>query len=135
MEVTVTARNCVPHEGSAHIYNPSGLEAERQATSDRRQALSIIPNPSRASFTIAAPGCRHIAVYTTEGRMVWQTTSDGSLLTTPWSLCLPAGVYIVRAGSRVPGPGSRYLPCSLPKALISTSTPAGRSSFISASTV
>src|SRR5687767_193950 len=28
-----------------------------------------------------------------------------------------------------------YLPCSLPKALISTSTPAGRSSFIKASTV
>src|SRR6185503_20657923 len=28
-----------------------------------------------------------------------------------------------------------YLPCSFPNALISTSTPAGRSSFISASTV
>src|SRR5262249_55642619 len=29
----------------------------------------------------------------------------------------------------------RYLPCSLPNSLISTSTPAGKSSFISASTV
>src|SRR5688500_1042483 len=35
-----------------------------------------------------------------------------------------------------PEPGdSLYFPCSLPNALISTSTPAGRSSFISASTV
>jgi hypothetical protein len=116
MDVTVTARNCVPHEGQVWIYNPSAVAEPRPLGEQAHRLLSISPNPGSGVFTISCRRAALIDIRDVTGRTVARFRIPGpespdrghdpdpkrirSCPLLVWDARnVPAGVYLVRAES------------------------------------
>jgi hypothetical protein len=99
IQVTVTARNCRPHEGSCRV-DPLSAVRESEPVPRIRQ-LRVCPNPGRARVRFEARAGSSIAVYSSSGRRVSSEMSVPTGACLDWDpSALPAGLYLVR--SRVP---------------------------------
>jgi len=97
--VTVTARNCIPHEGSVWLYNPSGVTERPAAGRDSPGRLTVSPNPGRARFAISAQPGAEVSIHSSDGRLVWTGAmpAAGAL---KWDASnTPAGIYLVQSVS------------------------------------
>jgi len=96
LDVTVTARNCIPYEGQARIYNPAGVTERRAAGPESRvPSLIVSPNPGRARFAVTARANARVSIHSADGRLVWtRSVLDNGTLT--WDAQgMPVGVYVV----------------------------------------
>ena len=97
MDVTVTARNCVPYEGQAEIYNPAGVITRLVPRRMAQMVLTVNPNPGRARFTVVAQPGAQVSIHSSDGRLVWtgSVPATGAL---SWDASnVPAGIYLVRS--------------------------------------
>jgi hypothetical protein len=103
MEVTVTARNCVPHEGWAEIRDPGAVAEPKLSVSCRPSAVShlnISPSPGRGHFALSAVPNSFVTIYRPDGARVWSAIvpSCGQVV---WSAeAEPAGIYVARTIAR-----------------------------------
>ncbi len=97
MDVTVTARNHVPFEGQARIYDPSAVGEKAGPKSEMRSpnAISIAPNPGRARFAVTARPNARVSIHSADGRLVWTGSVPNSGTVTWNAQGMPVGVYMV----------------------------------------
>jgi hypothetical protein len=102
LDVTVTARNHMPYEGQARIYDPAAVADRGNPKSETRSAklLSVAPNPGRMRFAVTARPNARVSIHSADGRLVWTGSVPGSG-TLVWNAeRMPTGVYLVStAGS------------------------------------
>ena len=102
LDVTVTARNHMPYEGQARIFDPGAVEdrAIPKAQVRNSNAISIAPNPGRMLFAVTARPNARVTVHSSDGRLVWSgSVPNGGTLT--WSAQgVPVGVYLVSTAGK-----------------------------------
>jgi len=97
MNVTVTAFNCIPHEGSARIAAGAIAEAANPNHETRNpKLLAVRPNPGNGRFTIHVSGTQRVTVHDVAGKLVAALrTQEGEAI---WDAgALSSGVYLIRA--------------------------------------
>jgi hypothetical protein len=95
--VTVTAYNCIPHEGSARIAAGDLTEPPGPRGALRTpRLLSVSPNPGSGRFSIRASSAERVTVHDVSGKLVAMLqTHEGEAV---WNAGgLPGGVYLVTA--------------------------------------
>jgi len=99
MDVTVTARNCVPYEGHAEIYNPAGMAGPQVPSRRAQMVLTVNPNPGRARFAVVAQPGAQVSIHSSDGRLVWKGTVPASGRLDWDARAMPGGIYIVQSVS------------------------------------
>jgi hypothetical protein len=99
MDVTVTARNHIPFEGQARIYNPAAV-GEKSAIRSPQSALSVAPNPGRMRFAVTARPNARVSIHSADGRLVWTGSVPNSGTLTWNAQGMSVGVYIVSTAGR-----------------------------------
>jgi hypothetical protein len=99
MDVTVTARNCIPYEGQAEIYDPAAIAAPAAARRKPETALTVSPNPGRAHFAISAQPGAEVSIHSSDGRLVWTGAMPAAGALNWDASNMPAGVYLVQSVS------------------------------------
>jgi hypothetical protein len=111
LDVTVTARNCIPYEGTARILSGGITEkgSRIQEFEGSSTELTVTPNPGSGLFTISCDRASLIEIRDVTGRTVARfripnprSPAPSPLLSAPSPLlwdarALPAGVYLLRA--------------------------------------
>lgn len=94
MEVTITARNYLPHEGTVEIYDPSAVSEQPVfRTGQQTPVLRLIPSPSQGSVVISSTTEASVQVFSAAGRLVAQLHPSVQ----GCELKLEPGLYVVRA--------------------------------------
>ena len=95
--VTVTAFNCIPHEGNARIAAGAVAEAANPKHETRNpRLLTVIPNPGSGRFVIRFSRAEHATVHDVAGKLVATLWMHGGEAV--WDAGnAPPGVYLVRA--------------------------------------
>jgi hypothetical protein len=91
LEVTITARNCIPHEGTSRIAAVGICGNAPPARGS--PVLEVAPNPARSQVTIRTFEPARVAIYDGAGRLALSKTGVRDWAATG----LPSGVYVVRA--------------------------------------
>ena len=97
LDVTVTARNHMPYEGQARIYNPAAVADRGNPKSEIRSTklLSVAPNPGRMRFAVTARPNARVTIHSSDGRLVWSGSVPSSGTLTWNAQGVPVGVYMV----------------------------------------
>jgi hypothetical protein len=97
LHVTVTARNCVPHEGNTWLYDPTAVTENSGHVRPTRDRLLVSPNPGRARFSLDAGAGARVSVHSSDGRLVWKSTFPPSGRLDWDARSVPGGVYVVQS--------------------------------------
>jgi gingipain R len=97
LHVSVTAFNCIPHEGSARITGGAVAEPPDPKSETRDpKVLTVYPNPGSGRFGIRVSVTSRLAVYDAGGRLKAVLLPKGGEAV--WDAgTLSSGVYLIRA--------------------------------------